>query len=94
VQQFKSTGIGNDKNFASRKPSFLPRVIFPQGGKEKTPRKANSSTKERSFTELRFASFPHPLWGSSGLSRIEMNALRAPLTALPTPRGRVCLIFT
>jgi len=52
----------------------------------------NLSAKERSFTELRFASFPHPLWGSSGLSRVEMNALRAPLTALPTQEG-MCVYF-
>ena len=53
----------------------------------------NLSAKERSSTELRFASFPLPLWGVGGLSRVEMNALRAPLTALPTPSGEVCLLF-
>jgi hypothetical protein len=28
-----------------------------------------------------------------GLSRVEMNALRAPLTALPTLKGNVCRIL-
>src|ERR1700681_2831231 len=39
-------------------------------------------SKERSFTELRFASFPLQFCGTEGLSRVEMNALRAPLTSL------------
>ena len=55
--------------------------------------KQNLLTKERSSAELRFASFPLPLWGLGGLSRIEMNALRAPLTALPTRRKK-CVYFS
>ena len=49
-------------------------------------------SKERSSTVLRFASFPARLWGRGGLSRVEMNALRAPLTALPSPQEK-CLFF-
>jgi hypothetical protein len=42
VQLLKNTAIGNDKNFASRKPSFLLLVIFLQSGKEETPAKIKS----------------------------------------------------
>ena len=50
--------------------------------------------KERSSSELHFASFLAPLLGLGELSRVEMNAKkRAPLTALPTPQGAVCFIF-
>jgi hypothetical protein len=46
------------------------------------PKKQNPATKERSSTELRFASFPRSIVRDPGrLSRVEMNALRAPLTA-------------
>jgi hypothetical protein len=42
----------------------------------------NPATMERSSTELRFASFPRSIVRDPGrLSRVEMNALRAPLTA-------------
>jgi hypothetical protein len=46
------------------------------------------TAKERSSTVLRFASFPRSiLKRSGGASRVEMNALRAPLTSLPTSPG-------
>ena len=49
---------------------------------ETEPKKQNPSTKERSSTELRFASFPRSIMRGPGkLSRVKMNALRAPLTA-------------
>src|SRR5215467_15217236 len=55
---------------------------LPLQTEETEPKKQNSSTMERSSTELRFASFPHSIVRDPGrLSRVEMNALRAPLTA-------------
>jgi hypothetical protein len=46
------------------------------------------TAKERSSTALRSASFPLSiLKRSGGASRVEMNALRAPLTPLPTSPG-------
>jgi hypothetical protein len=51
-------------------------------------RPQNPTAKERSSTVLRFASFPPSiLKRSGGASRVEMNALRAPLTPLPTSAG-------
>src|SRR5579864_3636740 len=48
----------------------------------------NRTGKERSSTVLRFASFPCSiLKRSGGASRVEINALRAPLTPLPTSPG-------
>jgi hypothetical protein len=48
----------------------------------------NTTGKERSSTVLRFASFPCSiLKRSEGASRVEINALRAPLTPLPTSPG-------
>jgi len=48
----------------------------------------NTAAKERSSTVLRFASFPCSiLKRSGGASRVEINALRAPLTPLPTSPG-------
>jgi hypothetical protein len=53
-----------------------PTGVF-QGCNKQSP-----ATKERSSTELRFASFPRSIVRDPGrLSRAEMNALRAPLTA-------------
>ena len=46
------------------------------------PKKQNPATMERSSTELRFTSFPRSIVRDPGrLSRVEMNAFRAPLTA-------------
>src|SRR5262252_4934622 len=54
----------------------------PLHTEETEPKKQNPATKERSSTELRFASFPRSIVRDPGrLSRVEMNALRAPLTA-------------
>ena len=51
-------------------------------------RPQNPTAKERSSTVLRFASFPPSiLKRSGGASRVEMNALRAPLIPLPTLPG-------
>jgi hypothetical protein len=48
----------------------------------------NRTAKERSSTALRSASFPRSIMKrSGGASRVEMNALRAPLTPLPTSPG-------
>ena len=55
---------------------------FPLQTEGTEPKKQNPSIKERSSTELRFASFPRSIVRDPGrLSRVEMNALRAPLTA-------------
>ena len=54
----------------------------PLQTEETEPKKQNPATKERSSTELRFASFPRSIVRDPGrLSRVEMNALGAPLTA-------------
>jgi hypothetical protein len=51
-------------------------------------RTGKTSARERSSTALRFASFLHSiLRRSGGASRVEMNALRAPLTLLPTSQA-------
>ena len=58
---------------------------------ETEPKKQNPSTMERSFTELRYASFQRSIVrGPGSLSRIEMNALLAPLTGSPDLKGEVC----
>jgi len=85
VRRFRNRAI----DFALRLSLSLTR---PGERKPTRVKKQNLSARERSFAELRFASFPLPLWGLGGLSRIEMNALRAPLTALPTQRKK-CVYF-
>jgi hypothetical protein len=51
---------------------------------EPEPQKQNPSTMERSFTELRFASFLGSIVNYPGrLSRVEMNALAGALDSLP-----------
>jgi hypothetical protein len=53
---------------------------------EQSSRNEKSAAKERSSTALRSASFPHSIVeGAGGVSRVEINALRAPLTPLPPP---------
>jgi len=62
-------------------------VIFMRSG-EPFMQQRNPTAKERSSTALRFASSPRSiLRRSGGASRVEMNALRAPLTPLPTSPG-------
>jgi len=54
-------------------------------GRKKNP------IKERSSTELRFASFPSGLcWRSEDCQGSSMNALRAPLTALAAQQEKCC----
>ena len=61
---------------------------------ETEPKKQNPSTKERSSTELRFASFPRSIVRDPGrLSRVEMNVLTDALDSLPDLRGDVCEFF-
>ena len=86
MRRFENRAI----DFALR---FSPTLIRPRQRKPPRVNKQNLSAKERSFAELRFASFPLPSWGLGGLSRVEMNALRAPLTALPTQRKK-CVYFS
>ena len=71
---------------------FSLSLTRPRERRPASAKKQNLPAKERSFAELRFASFPLPLWGWGGLSRVEMNALRAPLTALPAQRKK-CVYF-
>ena len=85
MRRFRNRAI----DFALRLSLSLTR---PGERKPTRVKKQNLSARERSFAELRCASFPLPLWGLGGLSRIEMNALRAPLTALPTQRKK-CVYF-
>jgi hypothetical protein len=66
--------------------TFWPSPGFRRGIQQK--QNQNLSDKERSLTELRFASFPHPLWGSFGLSRVQMNALAGALDSPPDPTVR------
>jgi hypothetical protein len=66
------------------------RFVFHRS-EEAKPKKQNPSTMERSFTELRFASFPAlNCEDPERLSRVQMNALRAPLTVFPDLKGDVC----
>src|SRR5215472_13541701 len=66
------------------------RFIFHRS-EETEPKKQNPSTMERSFTELRFASFPALDCEDPGrLSRVQMNALRAPLTVSPELKEDMC----
>jgi hypothetical protein len=72
MQKFSKAGSG----------VFQGCHAVPLQTEEAEPKKQNPSTKERSSTVLRFASFPRSIVRDSGrLSRVEMNALRAPLTA-------------
>ena len=58
---------------------------------ETEPKKQNPPIKERSSTELRFASFPRSIVRDPGrLSRVKMNALGAPLTASQDLTVDVC----
>lgn len=68
----------------------------PLQTEETEPKKQNPSNKERSSTELRFASFPRAIVRDPGrLSRVEMNVplAGAPLTVFPDLRGDVCEFF-
>jgi len=57
----------------------------------KSAKQQDPSTMERSFTELRSASFPRSIVKDPGrLSRVQMNALLAPLTVFPDLKGQVC----
>ena len=75
--------IGFPRNIDGRPFDFLKSgqpFVRPQ----------NPTAKERSSTVLRFVSFPCSiLKKSGGESRVEINALRAPLTPLPTSLGDV-----
>jgi len=67
---------------AKRSVSGLPFGFHRS--KEIEPRKQNPSTIERSFSALRFASFLRSMMKDLGsLSRVQMNALWAPLTVFP-----------
>jgi hypothetical protein len=72
---------------------FWVAVWFHQS-REIEPKKQNPSTMERSFTERRFASFLRVMVKDPAkLSRVHMNALRAPLTVLLDLEGEVCKSF-
>jgi len=61
---------------------------------ETEPQKQNPSTRERSSTELRFASFPRSIVKDPGkLSRVKMNALAGALDSLPGSKRRRVQIF-
>jgi len=53
--------------------------------------KQNLSAKERSSTELRFASFPHPLWGVVRAVKGQDERLAGALDSPPDPKGEVCV---
>src|SRR5215467_7539487 len=66
----------------------------PLQTEETEPQKQNPSTKERSSTELRFASFPRAIVrGLERRSRVEMNALAGALDRLPRPNRRCVQIL-
>ena len=72
---------------AKRCVSGLPFGFPPT--EETKPKTQNPSTMERSFTELRFASFPRSIVRDPGrLSRVEMNALGGALDSLPGSKRR------
>jgi hypothetical protein len=78
----------------ARSGMFLGCHSVPLQTEETKPKKQNPSTKERSSTELRFASFPRAIVRDPGrLSRVEMNALAGALDSLPGSKGDVCEFF-
>jgi hypothetical protein len=58
----------------------------------RTQPKENRTTRERSFTEFRSPRSLCDFLGRLELSRVKMNALRAPFTALPV-RREMCVHF-
>ena len=70
------------QEFRKRAKKCVPGRLFGfHLSRDTEPKKQNPATKERSFTELRFASFPRSIVRAPGrLSRVEMNSLRSPLT--------------
>ena|SRR5215471_5490713 len=70
------------QKFRKARTGVFQGYSIPLHTEETEPKKQNPATMERSSTELRFASFPRSIVRDPGrLSRVEMNALRAPLTA-------------
>src|SRR5215467_4633455 len=66
----------------------------PLQTEETEPQKQNPSTKERSSTELRFASFPRAIVRDPvRLSRVEMNALAGALDSLTGSKRKCVRIF-
>jgi hypothetical protein len=67
------------------------RRVAPPGLGRRT--KKRNQLRNGAQLHFVFASFPVSIMGARGeLSRVEMNALRAPLTALPVPKG-ICRLF-
>ena len=74
------------RKHAKKCVSGLPFGFHPS--EETQPKKQEPSTKERSLTELRFASFPRSIVRDPGrLSRVKMNALAGALTGSPDLQG-------
>jgi len=70
------------QKFRKARTGVFQGYSIPLPTEETEPKKQNPAPMERSSTELRFASFPRSIVRDPGrLSRVEMNALRAPLTA-------------
>jgi len=63
---------------------------LPLQAEETEPRKPNPSTKERSSTELRFASFPRSIVRDPGRLKGQDERLRGALDSLPGSNGDVC----
>src|SRR5208283_1796595 len=55
--------------------------------------KQNLSAKERSSTELRFASFPHPLWGVGRAVKGRDERPTGALDSPPDPKAERCAYF-
>ena len=82
MNQLQAVAMNEQKFRNARSGVFQGCHSFPVQTEETEPKKPNPSTKERSSTELRFASFPRSIVRDPGRpSRVEMNALGAPLTA-------------
>src|SRR5215472_14831185 len=80
----------------ARRGVFQGCHAVPLQTEETEPKKQNPSTKERSSTELRFASFPRSIVRDPGrLSRVEMNAPLAgrALDSLPGSKRRCVQTF-
>src|SRR6266496_126682 len=71
--------------------SAFSRLASSTKLREMNPTNSNSSYL-RNEAQLHFVSLRSPLDYGEELSRVKMNALRAPLTALPMPKG-TCLSF-
>jgi len=84
VQKFKK----------ARRGVFQGCHSFPLQTEETEPKKQNPSIKERSSTELRFASFLAPLcWVGGAVKGRDERRKAGALDSPSNPKGQVCFTF-